>query len=343
MDAKMQKNKERPEAHESKLTVKSIGYAAHNLELDTNLLEILPAEELGYVDGEITDDREKMVQEGVDAKGNTYIDEIETSNSMVAEWLQWGSNRFSPPNVRRGERVLIWQYSDEDKYYWTTTGMDDHLRRRETAVYNYSNTIDETVTEINSTNSYSFIVSTHTKEITIQTTKTDGEKFGYIIKLDTKAGLFIVTDDLDNQISLESEEKRITLLNADKSSVVVDKKNITLTAIDTIDLVAKNVNINSTTHTINTDKADINAKDHTLNATTANIKATTHSIKATDANVDVSAYNMLGAGMDFSGSPMIARQGIVSYGKIINNGVNVGSTHTHTGVETGPSTTGTPK
>lgn len=343
MDAKNKRNQESPENNETKLFIKSIGYAAMNLELDSNKLEIYPVEEYGYTDGEINDDREQIEESGIDSAGNSYTDKIETSNTILAEWMQWGSNRHLAPNVRRGERVLLWQYADDDKYYWTTTGFDDHLRRLETAIFKYSNTRDESVKEINSSNSYSIIISTHTKEITLQTTTTDDEPFAYIIRLDTEKGMFVITDDINNQITLESKEKRITLLNADNSSIVVDKKNITLNAVDTIDLIAKNVNIKSTSHKIDTDTAEINAKDHTLNSNTANVKAITHNVKATDANVDVSAYNMLGAGMDFSGSAIIARHGIISYGSITNNGVNIGSSHKHSGVETGSGSTGNPK
>ena len=251
MDNKVKAKADESISNKSKLKRKSIGYAGANLELDTKMLEVYPVEEYGYTDGEINDTRESIEETGVDAQGNSYSDKIETSNTIVAEWLQWGSNRYSPPNIRRGERVILWQYADADKYYWTAMGMDDHLRRRETAIYNFSNTTDESTKEINSTNSYSIIISTHTKEITIQTTKTDGEEFAYIVKLDTKSGMFVITDDINNQITLESKEKRITLVNASGSSVVIDKKNIKIDAIDTIDINAKSVNINASIHNIN--------------------------------------------------------------------------------------------
>lgn len=328
MDDKTQKKGRDAEPNKSKFFIKSIGYAATNLPLDSKMLEILPVEDLSYVDGEINDARDEVEETGVDAKGNAYTDKIETSNSMVAEWLQWGSNRYSPPNVRRGERVLIWQYGDADKYYWSSLGMDDHLRRRETVVLTLSNTADESTKEINSTNSYSVIASTHTKEVTIQTTKTDGEPFAYIIKLDTKNGLFVVTDDMDNQISLESAEKRITLVNGSGTSVVLDKKNIKMDAIETIDINGKNVNINAT--------------NLTTNATTHSVTATTHSIKASTAGISAGKFNMGGGSIDMGGSGLIVGTGSQFNGTILNNGVNIGSTHTHHGVRSGGDTSGTP-
>lgn len=328
MDAKNKKNQEEPTENKSKLFIKSMGYAAANLELNSKLLEVYPVEEFGYTDGEITDERETIEETGIDSKGNTYSSKIETSNSLVAEWMPLGSNRFSAPNVRRGERVILLQYADDDKYYWVTLGMDDHLRRRETLIFNLSNTVDESTKEINSTNSYSVIFSTHTKELTVQTTKTDGEEFAYILKLDVKNGLFVITDDINNQISLESKEKRITLVNASGSSVVLDKKNIKLDAIETLDLNAKNVNINAT--------------NLTTNSTTHSVTATTHNITAATGGLNVGKYSMGGGSIDMGGSGLIVGTGSQFNGTIMNNGVNIGSTHSHRGVKSGGDTSGAP-
>ena len=134
-------------ASNSKLVRKSIGHAASNLPLDSNMLEVYPVEEVGYTDGEINDHQETIEMTGIDAQGNEYSDVIKTSNSVLAEWLPWGSNRYTAPNVRRGEKVMLWQYAEVDKYYWTIMGTEDHLRRLETVIYNFSNTRDESVTK----------------------------------------------------------------------------------------------------------------------------------------------------------------------------------------------------
>ena len=317
----MNKNPPSAKPNRSEFFIKSIGYAAANLDLDSKMLEVLPVEEFGYVDGEVTDQRDTLEESGIDSKGNVYSDKIETSNTMTAEWLQWGSNRYSPPNVRRGERVLIWQYGDADKYYWTSLGMDEHLRRRETFVMCLSNTVDESTTELTSKNSYSFIASTHTKEVTIQTTKTDGESFAYIIKLDTKNGVFVVTDDNENQITLESAEKRITLVNADESTVVLDKKNITIEAQETINIKAKWVKIDGETTTV---------------------EAKNYKVTATLASVNAGKYSMSGGSIDMGGSGLIVGTGSQFNGTITNNGVNIGSTHLHKNVRSGSDNSGSP-
>ena len=313
----------------SKLARKSIGHAASNLPLDSNMLEVYPVEEVGYADGEINDHKETIEMSGVDAQGNEYSDVIKTSNSVLAEWLPWGSNRYTAPNVRRGEKVMLWQYADVDKYYWTIMGTEDHLRRLETVIYNYSNTRDESVTKLDSTNSYSIIISTHTKEITVQTCKSDGEAFEYIAKIDAAKGLFVVTDDTGNQISIQSGEKRVSLNNADGTSVVLDKKNITMTAPETIELNAKSVKVNTQTH-------EVNAKSSTLKSQTYNINSTTTSINS-------DKFGLTGGTMDLSGGGLIVGTNAQFNGTVTNNGVNIGFSHTHPGVRSGGDSTGTPK
>lgn len=314
---------------QSKLVRKSIGHAAHNLPLDSHMLEVYPIEEAGYVDGEITDDKETIEMSGIDAKGNEYSDVIKTSNAVVAEWMPWGSNRHTAPNVRRGEKVILWQYAEVDKYYWTIMGTEPYLRRLETVVYTYSNTRDESVKALDSSNSYSVIISTHTKEMTVQTTKSDGEAFEYIAKIDAANGIFVVTDDVGNQISIESGERRVSLVNGAGSSVVLDKKNITMTAPDKIELNAKTVKVNTQTH-------EINAKTSTL-------KSQTYSVNSTTTSINSDKFGLVGGTMDLSGGGLIVGTGSQFNGTITNNGVNIGSTHSHNGVRSGSDTSGTPR
>lgn len=314
------------EEGKSKLVRRSIAHAAINLPLDSIFLEVYPVEEIGYTSTDVNDERETHVEDGEDAFGNAYVDEIETSNCIVAEWLPWGSNRYTAPNVRRGEKVILWQYDEVDKYYWTIMGTEDYLRRLETVAWNFSNTRDESVKKLTKENSYTMIMSTHTKEVTLQTCKSDGEKFEYIIRLDTKNNMFVITDDDNNQITLESDERRITLLNGDGASVCLDKKNITIDAPDTITLNAKTVKVNADNH-------EVKAKTSSLDATTQTVKVETSSLKASKYNMNASSYDLDGGSMTFKTGRLIAEHGAEIRGSLTNNGVNVGSSHTHSGVK----------
>lgn len=283
----------------SKFYIKSIAYAAENLPIGSTKLEVTPVEALGYMQGEVTTDREVMEETGVDAYGNVYTAKIETSNAMVAEWLQWGSNRVTPPNIRRGERVLLWQYAQEDKYYWSAMGLDDHLRRLETVIYAWSNTKDEETQKLDPSNSYYAEVNTHEKVVTFRTNMSDGEPHAYLLQLNTKSGCLTVTDDVGNTFGINSASNQVWLENADKSYVVLDRKSVLINAQDEVNITAKSLNIKTQTNSVQSSTTDFNSN--------VNIQGNT-----------------------------------ATKGGLTNNGKNVGSTHTHKGVTSGPSSTSTP-
>lgn len=282
----------------SKFKIKSIAYAAENLELGKTQLEVTPVESLGYLHGEINTEREVFEETGTDSKGNTYNVKIETSNSMIAEWLQFGSNRITPPNIRRGERVLLWQYAEEDKYYWSTMGLDDHLRRLETVTFAFSATKDESTKKLTPQNSYYFEIDTHNKLVTMSTSKADDEPFGYVVQINAKDGKLVITDDTNNYIMLDSREKRWIIENVDGSKVDINKRVVDIFTGDSV-----NIKTNS----------------FTVDANTARIDATTTIDGQTTVNGDVSTH-----------------------GSLTNNKVNVGSSHSHGGVEGGRGRTSTP-
>lgn len=232
----------------SKFKIKSIAYAAQNLELGKTLLEVTPVESLGYLHGEVNTEKETFEETGTDAKGNTYQVKIETSNAMVAEWLQFGSNRITPPNVRRGERVLLWQYAEEDKYYWSSLGLDDHLRRLETVTYVFSDTKDENTKHLTPENSYYLEVDTHNKLVTLATAKSDGEPFKYTIQVNAKDGKVVITDDINNYIMLNSNQKQLILENAQGSKVDIQNKSIIIDAGESVTINSKKCNINGETN-----------------------------------------------------------------------------------------------
>lgn len=224
--------------NQSKFFIRSMGRAAQNIDGVNPLLEIIPIEDLGYVHGEINVDREVIESTGVDMNGNAFSTRIETSNVILAEWLPLTSNRVSPPTIRRGERVLIWQYANHDKYYWTTCGLDENLRRLETAIWRYSNTRDEGDINITPDNSYWFEVSTHRKNITLMTSTSDGEQHKYTAQIDTNGSRLIVTDEIDNCVEIDSNAKKVSLRNAGGASVTLTGPDIAINAPGNISIKA---------------------------------------------------------------------------------------------------------
>ena len=256
---------------ESGLKIYSFGYAAENLAAKSHMLEVFPVEQLGFVDGELTADREVTEDSGIDADGNPYTVKVESSNSLKARWLQWGTNRLTPPNIRRGEPIIIYKFGDNDEYYWVSPGMGDFLRRYETAIFAFSNTSDESTEELTIDNTYSVEFNTHNKTITLRTSidKTGKikEPFAYTFQFNCADGVVELTDDQGNMFQLDSAERRIWMQNSDGSKLGIDKKDGFFSVPNTWtgtcrDLKIKASNsytVNSKTISFNGSKMDVNA------------------------------------------------------------------------------------
>lgn len=318
----------------SKLFIRSIARAAENIDGTNVILEVIPIEEVGYMDGEINTGREELTSEGVDLEGNVFSVKMSTSNTIAATWFPFGSNRLHPPNIRRGERVLLWQYGDTDKYYWSSTGFDDNVRRLETIVFRASNSIDEADKVITPDNSYWMEMSTQHKHITLSTSKNNGEAFKYTIQIDTAGSKVTLCDDANNFIELNSPEKRITLNNTDGTHIVLDKTNMKIHANDTIDITCKTLNI-KTTESNMTSSATTNVKSTTTNLTASN--STTIAGGATSINTSDTSFK--GGNTTFDG-PYTFLGSVAFKGAVTSNGKDISSSHRHS--NSGGSGTGGP-
>ena len=207
----------------SQLHLYSVGYACENLDPASKELEVYPVEVAGYSQGELTATQAAETDDGEDFFGQKYSVKVNVSHSIKATWLNFSSNRATPPNIRRGEKIFIWRFADVDKYYWMESNETEHLRRLETVIFRLSNTRDESVTQLTSENTYYLLWSTHTKQITLVTTKSDGEPFAYTFQFNTEDGIVTLQDDIENFFELNSSERRLTLQTADKARLVLDK------------------------------------------------------------------------------------------------------------------------
>jgi hypothetical protein len=223
----------------SKLRFFSVGTVAANKDIGSFDIEVIPDEELPFLDGEISSNQEKIEISGTDSSGAAYKSSIITSNSIKATWLKLSvSNRLTAPDVRRNEKVMIYQFGDEPTYYWTTLKDDTKFRRLETVVYGISATPNED-DKLDNTNMYWFEMSSHTKQITLQTSKANGEPFAYSLQINTKDGAIVIMDDGGNWIRLDSVAKRIEAMNADGSHFDMFARNLTVSIPDTTAILCK--------------------------------------------------------------------------------------------------------
>lgn len=235
----------------------SVGYIAENKSRQTNDVEVSLIELTPIINGELKGDIVTDICQGTDSKGNHFSATVKMANTVIATWKGEGTNRLTSPDVRRGDRVNIYRYGNNDKYYWEPLEhVGESVKKRETVTHTFSNTIDEKDNKPSSENSYVQEVSTHDKLVTlIQTSKSDGEKFKYTIQVNTKDNVIVLADDAGNFIQIDSNDSHIVMQNANGSLLEVFKDDINVKCKGTVkieagklvDIKATDTKINSTT------------------------------------------------------------------------------------------------
>lgn len=230
----------------SRYRLYSIGRAVENKRLTddqgkpSDKLMVIPLEQRTMADGELKSNPLSPEATGVDGQGNSYTTTVTMDGAVEATWYPQASNRQTPPDIRRGERVILWQYGDTNSFYWTETGWDDHLRKLETVRYTWSGTADEAVDGTQPGNCYFLEVSTHEKAITLGTSKANGEQFAYVVQINAKTGALVFADDAGNNIHIDSVESLVQMTNAMGTTWNLSKYTIYGHADDSITLDAGN-------------------------------------------------------------------------------------------------------
>ena len=227
------------------------------------ILELNP-----FVEGEIKQETE-TVQVGDDTSG--IRENATLSNSIEADYFSILTNRRYAPDVKKGEQVFVFRYADSRKYYWFPIGRDDYLRRTERYTIGVSNN-QTTPNGLSDNNSYTLELDTkYNKHIFIKTSKTDGEKFQYLIKIDAKQNTVHICDDNDNQILLDSNVPRIFLSNSEGAFIDIVKKNVMIAALEDVIIKAGrqfvlDTPIISSQNTIGSGATEFNSRNMTFNA-----------------------------------------------------------------------------
>ena len=225
----------------SKFKMLSIGIVAEDRKLNDNVVKVYPIELLPVFDGELVPTETQLESTGEDLNGDLYSVNINVCNYIEAQWLSENGNRLSPPDVVRGEQVILWHYADSHEYYWTSMGRDTNLRKLETVTYAFSDIPDNGGDEPKGRdNQYIAEVSTHGKHVTIKTCKRDGEEFAYTLQVNAGEGCYLIEDDVGNIIYLDSKNTEIRLENSDLTNISLNQKDISIYAPHDIDIKADN-------------------------------------------------------------------------------------------------------
>lgn len=153
-------------------------------------------------------------------------------NIVAAKWMPFNTNRITPPDVRKGSKVVVYKFKGQSTYRWTYFGMDGTLRL-ETVIWAFSASpnVNEN-SPLTPDNYYMMLISTHQKKIQLITGQGNGEPTKYVLELNTGTGQFSIVDGENNILSLNSMEHAFSFVNDENSFINIEKKNITLSCED---------------------------------------------------------------------------------------------------------------
>lgn len=258
----------------SNIRLLGLGFVAENKKRNTNTVHVWPVEIVPDLKDDLTTATKTTEVTGVDCKGTPYRVSIEQTMTIPCEWYG-DTNRATSPDVRRGERVLIYQIGDSEKYYWASLGQDDHLRRKERIIFTINDMPNNADTDPDDTNTWTVELNTFEGHITIRTTMSDNEKAAWVIQIDGADGKYIVEDHKGNHSFIDSVENHIQLKNANDSMFELNKENITAICNETFRLKCKSAIFETeTTKWTNGQSWDLSTDTYTVKAgSTAELKA----------------------------------------------------------------------
>ena len=204
-----------------------LGIAVEDKVYDSRLLKVYITEIAPYISGEIKDlTGKESISIMNDEKGKKEEVEVNSTNILTCEYFGLATNRVFPPDVRKGEQILVIRYRDLDRYYWVSLGRDDRLRRKE--IFRLAVSDDDKIDKkLEEENTYFIEMDTlFDKRIRLITSKADGEKYKYSIVIDAKNHYVSVYDDDDNYFILESDRPRIKMKNRSKSLIDINDEDI---------------------------------------------------------------------------------------------------------------------
>lgn len=224
---------------ESNLKLYSLGIVIEAKQRGSEYVKVSPMEVLPLQKGDMTQDTRQYNTNVPDATGVKRTSKVEGSNHIVAKWVPNGNdNRITAPDVQASETVAIYRFADTDEYYWTTLFREPKLRKLETILMAASNMPGSGAFDKDS--SYWTEISTHDSHIQVHTSQSNGEPYGYDVKIDAASGKLTIQDTIGNIIVLDSSQSDVSITT--NTSIHLKAPTISLEAT-TVNVQADDINL----------------------------------------------------------------------------------------------------
>lgn len=229
---------------------------------DTNTSEIMvyiPAL-FPTADGRAVAVAQTVERMSVNAKGEEVKSALLHSNSVPAIWKKMDeSARISPPDVREGSGVAIYQVSGQNQYYWTSFGVNNNTFRMETVMYGWNaNPKLAEDADFDIDNYYVLKVDTRTGLIALRTSQANGEAAAFDVQINAMDGVISAGGSNKSFLVFDDKNHSFTYTNDDGSVLNIDKRVGNFYFKDQLNLFADEA-INLKTKVLNMQAEELNA------------------------------------------------------------------------------------
>ena len=205
----------------SKFNVYTIGEVAKDkvkdaLDIEVWVKEIMP-DKIGN-----TDEKENLTSVSNSYSGKVKTAIVDKTKMIKARWFPYSDpNRVTPPDVCKGEPVLIFTYAGIDDYLWTTFQSVPAYRKLEKAVWLFS---DNKSMESKDTleDAYRLEIDTYDKQVWFHTATANDEYTTWDMQWDTGIGQFTLIDGKQNEIQIQSFRDRLNISIRQDADILID-------------------------------------------------------------------------------------------------------------------------
>lgn len=235
---------------QSSLKIYSLGIVVKAEDPDTKEIQVSPIESMNLQQpGMISQNKIEFRGSHPDDKGISVAGDVKAENYVKAKWICIGSsNRVTAPDVYPNETVLLFRYSNNDVYYWTSIFHEPELRKKEAVTFGVSNLsvtkgwTGNTPIAYTKDTAYWFDIDAVKKMVSLSTPNNDGEFAKYTFEIDTAKSTLKINDNRGNSVAIDSR-KGITV-TSEMKVLVRGKAQVDVESSTLINLTAPRVVVN---------------------------------------------------------------------------------------------------
>lgn len=225
----------------SKLEFYSFGYVANDKDVEYTesngknnswFISVYPIENLPNRKGDMRANEDHNVNTvSIDGEHKNTV--VNKGQTIIAKWLGLGQgNRLTPPNVRIGETVMLYNFAGYDMYFWDIMATEFEKRTEDKMILAVSANNTKGVTDPNSM--YFIALDSFSKAFQIHTSNINGELTTYDITIDTKKGSLTIEDGRGNYMQIDSAKQDLNInMNNDAKVTIGNNVNTTIATNET--------------------------------------------------------------------------------------------------------------